>query len=329
MERVETRELEYFVTVAEELHFGRAAERLGIAQPPLSRAIGPLERRMGVQLFERTSRRVGLTLAGATFLAQSRKALKAIDTAVVSAQRTGRPHRLVVATRPGVGPGLLAGALRAYRRQPGAAEVEVIFSSDPLEQVQAGAADVALMCGRGDLRGYTHTEIAEERTVVLLPTDHPLASRTTVTLDDITGDPTFRPACNPTDTLDQLVEEVAIGERIVTVGASAATRTGPTVTAVPVLDAPTTRLVLAWHPEAHPATRTNFTRTTRSTATNQPGLTPATPHALSPATPHALSPATTPAPSPAEAITPADSHIPAIPRLQPEQQVRPHVQQPA
>ncbi|MFF3330673.1 LysR family transcriptional regulator [Streptomyces sp. NPDC002888] len=77
MERLETRELEYFVAVAEELHFGRAAERLGIAQPPLSRAISRLERRMGVQSFERTSRRVDLTAAGAVFLAESRKVLRA------------------------------------------------------------------------------------------------------------------------------------------------------------------------------------------------------------------------------------------------------------
>ncbi|HET6706647.1 LysR family transcriptional regulator, partial [Amycolatopsis sp.] len=127
MERVETRELEYFVAVAEELHFGRAAERLGIAQPPLSRAIGRLERRLGVQLFERTSRRVALTAAGAVFLIESRKALAAVDAAVVRAQRSGRPHRLVVATPPGTGAGLLADVVRAYRRRPGAADVEVVF----------------------------------------------------------------------------------------------------------------------------------------------------------------------------------------------------------
>ncbi|MEV6288485.1 LysR family transcriptional regulator [Kribbella sp. NPDC051770] len=274
MERVETRELEYFVAVAEELHFGRASDRLGIAQPPLSRAISRLERRLGVQLFERTSRRVALTDAGTTFLTQSRKALRAVDTAVLSAQRTGRPHRLVIATRPGVGPGLLANTLRAYRRQPGAAEVQVIFTQDPLQEVHTGTADVALICGRNDLTDLTTTEIAEEQTVALLPTDHPLAARPFITTHDITTDPTYRPACAPTDTLDQLVEEVSLGHRIVTVGATATTRTGPLITAVPVIDAPTTHLVLAWHPETPPTTRTSFTRTTQSTAAPHPNLLP-------------------------------------------------------
>ena len=71
---IETRELRYFVAVAEELHFGRAADRLGIAQPPLSRAISQLERQLGVPLLQRTSRRVTLTAAGAVLLDDDRLA---------------------------------------------------------------------------------------------------------------------------------------------------------------------------------------------------------------------------------------------------------------
>src|SRR6266545_2350643 len=89
-DRIETRELAYFVAVAETCHFGRAAQRLGIAQPPLSRAIRRLERRLGVVLLERTSRRVALTMAGEVLLAEGRRALDTIDTAVARARAAAR-----------------------------------------------------------------------------------------------------------------------------------------------------------------------------------------------------------------------------------------------
>ena len=75
---METRELRYFVAVAEELHFGRAAERLGMAQPPLSRAIQQLERRLGAPLLVRNSRGVTLTEAGLVLLQEGRAALETV-----------------------------------------------------------------------------------------------------------------------------------------------------------------------------------------------------------------------------------------------------------
>ena len=75
---METRELRYFVAVADELHFGRAARQLGMAQPPLSRAIAQLERRLGVALLERSSRGVRLTGPGETLLHEGRAALDAM-----------------------------------------------------------------------------------------------------------------------------------------------------------------------------------------------------------------------------------------------------------
>src|SRR6185312_12194252 len=87
---VETRELRYFVAVAEELHFGRAAERLAMAQPPLSRAIRDLERQLGVRLFERTTRQVSLTPAGEVLLRDARTALDAVSAAGRRAQQAGR-----------------------------------------------------------------------------------------------------------------------------------------------------------------------------------------------------------------------------------------------
>jgi DNA-binding transcriptional LysR family regulator len=91
---VELRQLRYFVAVAEELHFGRAADRLHMSQSPLSRAIRELERELGVVLFVRTTRRVELTPAGAALLERARRALSEVDLAVDEAR--GR-----IGVRPG------------------------------------------------------------------------------------------------------------------------------------------------------------------------------------------------------------------------------------
>ena len=134
---METRELRYFVAVAEELHFGRAAQRLGIAQPPLSRAIAQLERRLGVALLERTSRSVGLTEAGEVLLREGGAALDAGDAADRRTRRaalaaTGDPG-LVIVTKAGASSELLAKLLDAYAAEPGAVAVDVVLCG-PAEQ---------------------------------------------------------------------------------------------------------------------------------------------------------------------------------------------------
>ena len=90
---VELRQLRYFVAVAEELHFGRAAERLHMSQSPLSRAIRELERELGLVLFVRTTRRVELTSAGSALLEHARRALAAVDAGIDDARRAAGPDR--------------------------------------------------------------------------------------------------------------------------------------------------------------------------------------------------------------------------------------------
>jgi DNA-binding transcriptional LysR family regulator len=87
--RIELRHLRYFIAVFEELHFGRAAKRLHIAQPPLSRAIRQLEHELGVELFARNPRAVSSTAAGDALAPEARKVLAGVDFAVAQARRAG------------------------------------------------------------------------------------------------------------------------------------------------------------------------------------------------------------------------------------------------
>jgi DNA-binding transcriptional LysR family regulator len=118
---IELRQLRYFIAVAEELHFGRAAERLHMSQSPLSRAIRDLERQLDVVLFVRTTRRVELTPAGGALLERARKAVTDVDAAIDEARRASRPEDGVLVL--GHGPlsrapaARLAEAVRARRPQ--------------------------------------------------------------------------------------------------------------------------------------------------------------------------------------------------------------------
>src|SRR6478736_4703566 len=174
--RVETRELRYFVAVAEELHFGRAAQRLGIAQPPLSRAIRQLERRLGVELLERTSRSVTLTEAGSVLLREGRAALDAVEAAERRTRRAalsaiGHPG-LVLVTKAGASSELLSKLLDAYAAEPGAVTVDVLLCG-PAEQerlLRNGRADVALLHLPFDsTAGFDTEELSTESQVAILP----------------------------------------------------------------------------------------------------------------------------------------------------------------
>jgi DNA-binding transcriptional LysR family regulator len=247
MDRLETRELEYFVAVAEELHFSRAAERLGIAQPPLSRAVARLERRMGVRLLERTSRRVELTPAGGVFLDASRSLLKELDAAVRRTQQAAGPARLALAVRPGTGSGLLAELLRSHD----GIDPELVFTYDRVGALRDGTADVALLCvGSDDLTGLRTVEVAEELPVALLPRTHGLARHAGVTTAELRQDPAYQEQC-PLVGLDEIVDRVALGRLVTVVGSAVADRLAPEVAAVAVTDLPATTLALAW-PERAP-----------------------------------------------------------------------------
>jgi DNA-binding transcriptional LysR family regulator len=128
MNDLETRQLRYFVAVAEELHFGTAAERLGMAQPPLSRAIRELERQLGVELFRRTTRQVVLTPAGEVLLRDARIALDAVRAAGHRARYAGETRpRLRLALKADVDGGLLPQILDQYAEDAAALPVDLML----------------------------------------------------------------------------------------------------------------------------------------------------------------------------------------------------------
>jgi DNA-binding transcriptional LysR family regulator len=243
MDRLEVRQLEYVVAVAEELHFARAAERLGIASPPLSRAISRLERQLGVTLFERTSRRVELTPAGARFLPDVYAALRAVDRAV---QRVRAAQGVLrVAAAPGTGSGLLRELHRHYEARHGRGSMDVVFTRRQAGAVREGKADVALLCASEDVGQLDSADVGVEHPVALLPESHRWATRSRLTTQLLRRDPTYRPQC-PRIGVDELVERVALGKLIVVVGDSVVERLGSAVRAVPVTGLAPSELLLAW-----------------------------------------------------------------------------------
>ena len=262
--------MRYFVAVAEELHFGKAAQRLGIAQPPLSRAIRLLERRLGAVLLERTSRAVTLTEAGAVLLREARAALDAVEAAERRTRRaaiatTGRPA-VVLAAKAGATGELLAKLLDAYAAEPDAATVDLLLCGIGEQEgmLRDGRADVALLHLPFDsTAGFDTEELATERQVVVLPAGHPLTGRTQVRMAEVTSlpglplprwpgrDGTYSDGPGP-QARDhaQLLQLIALGRACCIAPESCRAQLRDDVAAVPVLDAPTVTTVIAWPPHS-------------------------------------------------------------------------------
>jgi DNA-binding transcriptional LysR family regulator len=268
MPEPEIRELRYFCAVAEDLNITRAAERLGIAQPPLSRAIRQLERRLGVALFDRTEHRLALTQAGETLVKEAAVVLGALDSAVRRTQRAGRPGpSLVVTAKPGVATELLHRICERSCAEPDAPELRVVVSGfgEQADMVRDGRADVAIAgCFNG--HGLDTELLTTEPRVAALATGHELAVRDVLSTADLITEPAprwndsalvdrnywlgnpDRPADGPVvrDTA-QLLEVVALGQAVALVPASLAARNvRPDVTYRPVRDAAPYQTLALW-----------------------------------------------------------------------------------
>ena len=264
---VDLRKVRYFVAVAEQLHFGRAAEVLHIAQPVLSRQIRALENELKAQLFVRDKRTTELTAAGRQLLADARPLLANADAL---RRRVGRAARGADTFTVGFMPGLIVtAAVRALIARHPELNVGVIRTSidDQTDVIHDGRADVSYVRLPIDRRGLQVRPLTAEPRVVVLPADHRLAGKDSVEIADLAGEhllqdpdavPEWRDIAEELSTgrrqaepaisiVEEKLERVAAGRGIVVFPLStAAFYTRPDIVYVAVSDIGPTHVCLAW-----------------------------------------------------------------------------------
>jgi DNA-binding transcriptional LysR family regulator/DNA-binding Xre family transcriptional regulator len=268
---LDLRKLRYFVALAEELHFGCAAERLGIAQPVLSRQIRTLERELGVDLLTRSSRRVELTPAG-------RQLAEDAQPLLATASATGRRARRAASGRAALTIGFFAGdpiiaLVRAFDATHRDIDVDaaLIYWSDQPGALLDDRVDVSFVHLPMEDRGLDLTYLYSAPRLALLPGSHVHAGRSEIAIGDLAQDPVVqhrgaspiwdawhnvdprpdgrRPRRGPTvRNLAEKIQVVGTGRAIGFIAASvtAAIQIPPEVTAIPVIDIPPTEVCLAW-----------------------------------------------------------------------------------
>ncbi|MBF2075078.1 MAG: LysR family transcriptional regulator [Synechococcales cyanobacterium C42_A2020_086] len=183
---MELRHLRYFVAVAEELHFGRAAERLHMAQPPLSQQIRQLEEYLGFQLFYRTKRSVRLTEAGQQFLDDTRQLLRQLEQAIETGRQISRGERgqLVIGFVSSAAYNVLPLILRAFRSQVPAVRLELheMATNEQLQWLREGKIDIGFLRPPVEDKTLHLQIIVREPMVVALPETHPLAAESQIAL---------------------------------------------------------------------------------------------------------------------------------------------------
>lgn len=186
-------QLTCFVVVAEELHFGRAAERLCMTQPPLTRQIQALEHSLGVKLFERTSRTVRLTTAGCVFLTDATRLLNMAKQAAATARRVGKGEagRITIGFTSVMGfdliPNLVASAEKALP------DFDVVLNEmvtvAQLQALENNTIDLGFLWPLANRLPLKHNTVFRDPLVVALPVGHPLATGKRVALEDLNGLP--------------------------------------------------------------------------------------------------------------------------------------------
>lgn len=177
---MELRHLRYFVTVAEELHFGRAAQRLNMSQPPLSRQIQELEEEVGFPLFVRQYHKVALTAAGAVYLSQVKRALEQLETARQDAADVahGRKGRLRIGLGTHLPDGYLSRVLAVFQQQAPGMAIDLTEAPGPrmLRVLQKKSIDVAFLMTPPGKTGLVVKALLREPLVIVVPEGHRYAT---------------------------------------------------------------------------------------------------------------------------------------------------------
>src|SRR5512147_259515 len=190
---MELRHLKYFVAVAEELHFGRAAERLNIAQPPLSQQIMNLEEELGVKLFDRKKRGIQMTDAGEYFFKEAQQVLAHVEQAVVTTRRVyrGESGRLVVGFVGSVVYTFLPAGLRSFRVQ--FPDVELVLhelnTAEQIKALHAKRIDVGFLYMGSPDRALASKLLVQAPLMAVLPKKHPLAGRASIHFKELAQEP--------------------------------------------------------------------------------------------------------------------------------------------
>jgi DNA-binding transcriptional LysR family regulator len=272
---VDLRKLRYFVAVAEELHFGRAADRLHIAQPVLSRQIRALEDELRVRLFDRDRRATALTAAGEQLLRDAPGLLASAQALRVRVRRAADDRStFTVAFMPGI---TVTGPVQALlARHPGL-EVRMLRTGrhDQATVILEGRADVSLVRMPVEHEGLRLLPLFAEPRVAVLPRTHRLAGKTSLDIADLAGDTLLQhPDAVPewrdlphrraaTESRFRMVEEkleyVAAVKGVIVLPRSAATYyTCPDVCHVPIADIAASKVYLAWDAAGETALTTEF-----------------------------------------------------------------------
>jgi DNA-binding transcriptional LysR family regulator len=276
VQNVTLRQLEAFLAVVEELHFGRAAERLSVSAPWMSHTVRDLERALRVELLSRTTRTVQVTPAGQVFAGLASQVLTELSAAIKTVRSMSATSQRTLKLGYTIGAGLevVPRLLRTYQeREPNAViETEEFDFTDPSAGLRDNLVNAAVVRPPLGLAGLVSVELATERLVACLPEDHPLASRESLGVADVLPEPIVAAPVSPgpwrdywilteyrsgpapvvaeASTLDGEMHLVSRGVGLsVTSEAVGLWYKRPGVTFVPILDLPRCSVSLAWWPQ--------------------------------------------------------------------------------